>query len=77
MAPLVQEQLLDISIVYQRLQFRSENDISEKCETWPTPRHMVITPPPPHALHPSGFPYCPESGDWEWDKHEEGAVFLA
>ena len=32
---------------------------------------MVITPPPPHALHPSGSPYCPESGDSVWDNHEE------
>ena len=67
MASFMQEQLFDISSVYQLLQctkFEDHStlrrlivkDICEKLQTWPTPMHMVITPPPPHALHPSGAP---------------------
>ena len=69
MASLVQEQLLNISIVYQHLENTESEDrlilanISKNCNnkkaTCPTPKHMVITPPPPHAPHPSGSLHVP------------------
>ena len=66
MASLVQEQLLNISIVYQHLENAESEDrliFSKNCNnkkaTCPTPKHMVITPPPPHAPHPSGSLHVP------------------
>ena len=69
MASLVQEQLLNISIFYQHLENTESEDrlilanISKNCNnkkaTCPTPKHMVITPPPPHAPHPSGSLHVP------------------
>ena len=69
MASLVQEQLLNISIVYQHLENTESEDrlilanisknFNNRKATCPTPKHMVITPPPPHAPHPSGSLHVP------------------